>query len=328
MMTDLDPEILTHRPPKNAVDPFRPYAFLVEPEPQASGTIEDVAVLFLTNRECPYRCLMCDLWKNTTDVSVPVGAITQQIDFGLQRLPPAKHLKLYNAGSFFDPQAISPSEYPGIIARARQFRSLIVENHPNLCHSRLDAFHDDLQQAAPEIRFEVALGLETCHPATLERLNKRMTLGDFEAACQRLRSRSISIRVFVLLRAPGMNEHDGLSWTQRSISYAFDQGVDVVSIIPVRVGNGILDRLQQLGQVDEPSLSSMESILQWGLKQRRGRVLLDLWDAPRFARSEPHAAERLARLKRMNLSQQLEPAVNTGPHPTKFDSASTSPAEP
>ncbi|HMC65711.1 MAG TPA: hypothetical protein VKI65_12295, partial [Gemmataceae bacterium] len=62
-----DARIVALRPPKNAVDPSRPYAFLVEPERTREGTVEDTAAVFLTNRECPFRCLMCDLWKNTTD---------------------------------------------------------------------------------------------------------------------------------------------------------------------------------------------------------------------------------------------------------------------
>ena len=33
------------------------------------------AVVFLTNRECPFRCVMCDLWMNTLDETVPRGAI-------------------------------------------------------------------------------------------------------------------------------------------------------------------------------------------------------------------------------------------------------------
>ncbi|MCA9072398.1 MAG: hypothetical protein KDA84_25915, partial [Planctomycetaceae bacterium] len=68
-----DREIVEARPAKNLVDPNRPYAFLVEPEMAASGQVVDVATVFLTNRECPFRCLMCDLWKNTTDESVPPG---------------------------------------------------------------------------------------------------------------------------------------------------------------------------------------------------------------------------------------------------------------
>ncbi len=73
--------------------------------------MEPVATVFLTNRECPFRCLMCDLWRNTLTETVPVGAIPAQIDHALLRLPPAKQLKLYNSGSFFDPHAIPPQDY-------------------------------------------------------------------------------------------------------------------------------------------------------------------------------------------------------------------------
>ena len=92
-----------------------------------------MATLFLTNRECPFRCLMCDLWKHTLEETVPVGAIPAQIDFALERLPPAKHIKLYNSGNFFDPQAIPREDYAEIARRVRSFDTLIVENHPRLC---------------------------------------------------------------------------------------------------------------------------------------------------------------------------------------------------
>ena len=72
-------DILKARSVKNAVDPTRPYAFLVEPECTAQGLVEDVATIFLTNRECPFRCVFCDLWKNTTNDRVPVGSIPAQI---------------------------------------------------------------------------------------------------------------------------------------------------------------------------------------------------------------------------------------------------------
>ena len=53
--------ILERRGPRNIVDPGRPYAYLVEPERQSDGEIEDVATIFLTNKECSFHCLMCDL---------------------------------------------------------------------------------------------------------------------------------------------------------------------------------------------------------------------------------------------------------------------------
>ena len=59
--------ILAQRPPRPAVrDPNVPHGVFLERERLASGDVADSGVVLLTNRECPWRCLMCDLWKDTT----------------------------------------------------------------------------------------------------------------------------------------------------------------------------------------------------------------------------------------------------------------------
>src|SRR5689334_2038616 len=60
-----DAEILAARPGRKEHDPFRPQGFFLEQEYSRAGTVDDVATLLLTNRECPFRCLMCDLWQGT-----------------------------------------------------------------------------------------------------------------------------------------------------------------------------------------------------------------------------------------------------------------------
>ena len=174
-----DPEqrtewILTQRTERTGLDPERPYSFLVEDECSASGEIVPVATVFLTNRECPWRCLMCDLWKNTLTSPVPPGAIPNQITYVLERLPSARQIKLYNSGSFFDIQAIPHEDYPAIAALVHSFDRTIVECHPALIGRRCL----DLQYLLPN-QLEIAMGLETVHPQVLDRLNKRMTLDQF-----------------------------------------------------------------------------------------------------------------------------------------------------
>src|SRR5207247_2494609 len=75
--------ILARRGGRNSLDPVKPYGFLVEEERAETGEVVSVATIFLTNRECPWRCLMCDLWRNTLTETVPVGAIPAQIDYAL-----------------------------------------------------------------------------------------------------------------------------------------------------------------------------------------------------------------------------------------------------
>ena len=73
------------RGPRNALDPARPHAFFVEEECSGSGEVVPILTVFLTNRECPWRCLMCDLWKNALTESVAPGMIPAQIETMLCR---------------------------------------------------------------------------------------------------------------------------------------------------------------------------------------------------------------------------------------------------
>ena len=296
-----DDWVLARRPPRNPVSADRPYAFLVEPEPAADGRRVDVATVFLTNRECPFRCLMCDLWKNTLTESVRPGQIPEQIRWALGRLPPAQHLKLYNAGSFFDPRAIPPEDYAEVARLAAPFERVIVESHPRLVGHRCREFRTLL---AGDL--EVAMGLETVHPEVLPRLNKQMTTDDFAGAARDLRADGVAVRAFILVRPPYLADAEGLEWAKRSIDFAFSVGVECCSLIPTRGGNGAMEELARQGHFAPPSLDSLEAALEYGLGLRAGRVFLDLWDIEKVAPDAPDRAARVARLARMNLTQMVE----------------------
>ena len=295
--------IAARRGPKNALDPALPYAFLWEEEAGAAGEPVPTATLFLTNRECPYRCLMCDLWKNTLDTRVPLGAIPAQIAWALERLPAARQIKLYNAGSFFDSQAIPPEDDAEIARLISGFERVIVECHPSLVGSRCLQFSQRLDG-----KLEVALGLETVHAPTLERLNKRFTVADFRRAAALLRANDIDLRVFLLLRPPFMTEAEGLEWACRSLDVAFDCGAAVCCLIPTRAGNGALEVLAEAGLFALPALASLEAAQEYGLHLSKGRVFADLWDIEAFSQCAC-APGRVARLTTMNRTQQVPPPV-------------------
>jgi archaeosine synthase beta-subunit len=294
--------ILARRPDRNAVDPKRPHAWLVEEERDAPGVIVPVATIFLTNRECPWRCLMCDLWRNTLVDSVPAGAIPEQIEFALRQLRPARQVKLYNSGSFFDPRAIPPEDHIAIAERVRAFERVIVECHPALIGDAALRFRDLLAGS-----LEIAMGLEIAHPAVLEKLNKRMTLESFSRAASFLREHEIALRVFVLVKPPFLCEDEALEWTRRSLDFAFDCGAEVVSLIPTRFGNGALEALAARGEFAPPQLATLEDALAYGIAQNRGRVFADLWDLERFSNCATCFARRRDHLHRMNLEQTILP---------------------
>ncbi|HYL99742.1 MAG TPA: radical SAM protein, partial [Blastocatellia bacterium] len=284
----------------SALDPFRPYHFLVEDERTASGDIASISTIFLTNRECPWRCLMCDLWRETLTETVAAGAIPAQIDYALSRLEPASQIKLYNNGSFFDHRAIPISDYQPIAARLQAFERVIVESHPALVGEDCLRFRDLISG-----RLEVALGLETAHPEVLARLNKRMTLDQFAFAASTLRRNAISLRVFILLKPPFLGEDEALSWAARSVEFAFACEAEVAVLIPTRFGNGALETLADQGQFSPPRLATVESALMHGIGLGEGRVFADVWGLERLATCQDCFPARAARLREMNMHQQI-----------------------
>lgn len=297
--------ILAERGKKNSVDPFKPYAFLVEKERSSSGVIEDVAVIFLTDTECPYHCLMCDLWKNTIHGPLPAGAIPRQIEYALGRLPAVRHIKLYNSGSFFDKRAVYESEYEKIAGLINGFKTVIVESHPALTGESCLKFRKMIKG-----ELNVAMGLEIANQDLLNRLNKKLTLQKFRDAAGFLKKNEISFRTFILLRPPFLTEEEGISWAGRSLDFAFGSGSECCTIIPVRAGNGAMDRLQKMGHFTPPSIQSLEKALEYGIKLNSGRVFADTWDLRLFSGCDRCFEKRADRITRMNLYQRMEPEVN------------------
>lgn len=296
--------IQSRRGKKYNVDPHLPYEWLVEKELSASGEIENTGVVFLTNRECPFHCLMCDLWKNTTDESVPPGVISEQIEWALERMPGIKQIKLYNSGSFFDPRAVREDEYGRIASLLDGMKRVIVESHPAFIGERCLTFSSMLK---PDL--EVAIGLEIADDAFLRKLNKKMTPDDFSRSVHFLSLHGIKTRAFILLKPPFLTESEGIYHAKRSVDFAFGAGAGCCVVIPVRAGNGAMDFLAAQNLFSPPDVRSLEKVIEYGLSLRRGRVFADTWDLGLFSSCSICLDKRINRLTEMNLNQRISGAV-------------------
>jgi radical SAM enzyme (TIGR01210 family) len=301
--------VLGLRPARDAVDPSRPHGFFVEEEPRGDGGTLQAATILLTNRECPWRCLMCDLWKKTLEAPTPKGAIPRQIRFALERLPPADTMKLYNAGSFFDRAAIPKEDHAEIASLTRSFERVVVECHPALVGDSSLRFRDLLSGPA----LEVAMGLETANEEILGRLNKGMTVGDFENAARFLRAHDVSVRSFILLGVPFLRKEEWPAVTRASIALSFRAGAQIVSLIPTRLGNGAMEELQRQGLFTSPTLRDLEMAIEdflegeEGNARSQGLLLADLWNADALTALPCCGAARIDRLRSMNLLQRNLP---------------------
>ncbi len=274
--------------------------------PERTPGRDAVAALtvLLAGAECPFSCVFCDLWRETLDGPTPRGALPAQLRAVLAQagsLPQPCVAKLYNASNFFEQRAVPVEDEPELAEILAPFARITVECHPRLVGGRCLAFARRLGG-----RLEVAMGLETIHPQALARLNKGMSLDDFDRAATTLRGAGIGLRAFVLVGAPFVPRADGVEWVVRSAAHALACGAARVALIPVREGNGALEALRRSGEFAPPTLDELEEALDRCL-ELEGLVAADLWEAARFAVCAACAAARLERLARINRTGTSEP---------------------
>jgi len=301
-----DRRIRSSRPAKPFVDPFRAHGSLIEEERRPDGTIERTLTVFLAGAECPFTCSFCDLWRYTIDGPTPAGALPKQLSDVLSTIgrPFPHRLKLYTASNFFDRRAVPPDDLDALAELAQPFDAVTVESHASTIGDATADFARRLRGT-----LEVAVGLETIHPAAMARLNKRLDLERFGRAARFLADGAIDLRVFALLGAPHVPANESVDWTARTVEHAVACGAAVVSIIPVRGGNGEMERLAELGEFTAPALRDLEDALDRCVNESGPVVTADLWDAERLPACAQCRAERIDRLRRINVTGRAEPRV-------------------
>jgi hypothetical protein len=291
------------------VDPWKAHGWLVEDERRPDGRIERALTIFLAGAECPFTCSFCDLWRYTIDGPTPGGALPMQIADTLASIDGAHpdRIKLYNASNFFDRRSVPLADVPRIAELCANFSGVTVESHATTVGPRTIEFARQMSGS-----LEVAMGLETIHPDASARLNKRLDLDRFDRAMGLLADNGIDARVFVLLGAPYVPARETVDWTVRAVEHAAEQGAAVVSIIPMRGGNGEMERLASLGHFAPPTLRQLESALDRCVRWSRTVVTADLWDAERLPACHSCRDARIERLRRFNVSGRIEPPISCG----------------
>jgi len=295
------------RPAKRPVDPSQAIASHWEDERLWAGGRLPVLTVFLAGAECRFTCVYCDLWRHTLEQATPPAAVPTQLRavLGLAgSLPDRAAIKLYNASNFFDPRAVPESDHSDIASLTAPFERVTVECHPRLVDRRTVDFARRLSG-----RLEVALGLETVHPSALPRLNKQMTLADFDRAAALLVKAGIGLRAFVLVAPPFVPAGEAVDWAVRSVVYAADRGATHVSLIPVRGGNGALEALREQGAFVRATLTQLEDALDAVIERVAAVVTADLWDVGQLTACADCGAARVARLARMNVTGGREARV-------------------
>ena len=303
--------IESRRGSRIVLDTSKPFALVREQEPAGKFSVADVATVFLTGAECPYRCSMCDLWRYTLDRATVPGEITRQLSWVLDQLGseterPPEWIKLYNASNFFDSRAVPEDEHSTIAKQCETFQRVIVENHPKLVRPAVKQFVSLLRG-----KLEIAIGLETVHPGSMLLLNKGFDLDDFARASEQLDALQIDRRAFVMLQPPGTEPSESMDWAMKTLAFANAHGVRHCSIIPTRMGNGTMEWLQEQSLFIPPTFRQLEQALELALNHFSEMVVtVDTWNLELLAGTcDRCILGRKERLELMNMQQCCLPEV-------------------
>jgi len=128
-----------------------------------------------------------------------------------------------------------------------------------------------------------------------------------DRAAAELRAADIGVRAFVLVGVPFLSAEQQVEWAVRSVEHAVAQGAGCVALIPVRGGNGEMERLRQAGEWAPPSLDMLEEALECVLETPGVAVTADTWDLEALPGCDVCRKHRLERLEQMNLSGSRVP---------------------
>jgi archaeosine synthase beta-subunit len=120
------------------------------------------------------------------------------------------------------------------------------------------------------------------HPRAIAYLNKKLDLPRFDQAAEFLAHHAIDLRVFVLYGTPYVPAAEQVEWTKRTAEYAAQRGAALVAIIPVRGGNGEMERLQAAGEFTPPTRYGLERAVDACAGIHGPVISADPWDLERL----------------------------------------------
>ena len=169
--------------------------------------------------------LAAQRWPALGDAAGPVGG-ARPVEPAQTTFGEIDAVKLYNAGSFFDEQAIPSGDRDRIAALCRSIEWVIVESRPELIDERAVRFANALKGT-----LEIAIGLEIADDPILALMNKRMTLGSVRRAGRFLTDHGIALRTFLMVQPPFVSPERAVPPACATASLAPPSGARTVPLI-------------------------------------------------------------------------------------------------
>ena len=296
--------IASSRPPKRPPSTRQPVAAFVERETLPDRRCGNVGTIILSNRECPYRCVFCGLWQQTIDHTPKTGDVAAQVEQAIEAFGDVDAVKLYNAGSFFDEEAIPPLDRERIADLCRSFEWVIVESRPELIDARAVQFARTLRG-----RLQIAIGIEVADDQILALLNKRMSLRSIRRATQFMQGNGLSLRAFIIVQPPFVAPSRAVELANATADFAAHCGADTITLIRAYSSPGVMEQLLTEGFWVIPDSWAVYDAARHALEQTPAVTLVDRWSLGQDETCPACVKAFDAAFSELNTEQRLPPVT-------------------
>ncbi len=270
----------------------------------AGGETVKAQVLIMRTNGCCWAkagsggCTMCG-YRTASLHDVTEADLNAQVDQALAKYRGEPFVKIYTSGSFFDTDEIPVSVRERIFREYAGCKRILVESRPEFVT-------DELVATLPK-NLTVALGLESSNEEVLKTcINKGFTAAQSREAGMRLKAAGLTVRTYLLLKPPFLNERNGMNDAVASARFA-DPFSDEISINPLNIQHGTyVERLWKRGEFRSPWIWSLIEVM----KTLSGTVNARLMSSPSGGGSQRGVhncgkcdGEALAAVERFSFSQ-------------------------
>ena len=242
-----------------------PVSFWKEDDRKRDRIVE-TATLILDTPGCYWSeklgCSMCGYNNNVNRAAVGHMEYMEQLEAYLDRMRGVEYIKIFTSGSFFDEKEIPMQTVYSIFEKIHDIspRSrILVESRPEFINEKIikgiKTIHEDI---------EVAIGIETTNDKIRAKLiRKGFTFDDFKASADILIENGISLKSYLLMKPPFLDERSAISdmiTSVRDLVKRFPE--QTISINPMNIQKRtVVENLFQRGLYRTPWLWSLTRVM-------------------------------------------------------------------
>ncbi|MGV9200358.1 MAG: archaeosine biosynthesis radical SAM protein RaSEA, partial [Promethearchaeia archaeon] len=259
-----------------------PVAFWIKEDRLLDKRGKELTIILKT-RGCSWAlgeeggCSMCGYITDSACAPVKDSLIISQFNYAwsqslseLQEDSNKYIVKIFNSGSFFDDDEISPEVRDHIyekISEVQKVEEVVVESRVEyLSPQKMTDFKEKL----PDKYLEIGIGLETVDNFIRNTyINKGLQFDDFINKVSLLHDLGIGIRAYLLFKPPFLNEHAAINDCVHSVTTLKTMDINTISINPVNIQKGsYIEYLWQRNMYRAPWFYSLFAAIQEGVSQK------------------------------------------------------------